>query len=210
MESNGVRNAGSPDSLVARRAWRTVLAVGALLFVPVMVACSGPAPVSQASRVNSLFSEAAAHLHRDGIGSASAHVLADSARSSGGSIVNLWVTDPAYGIGAEGRCFYLYVDPAGHGSPFSAGRCGMPRDRVVLHRITSAVAGDIVFGTTGMLAPAAVRIESPGRSAVQRVTSGYFLIPTSLSSYARYNLTLLDKNGRALHVVTDEKPTSGI
>src|ERR1700730_4375128 len=113
MESNGVRNAGSPDSMVARRAWRTVLAVGALLFVPVMAACSGPAPVSQASRVSSLFSEAAAHLHRDGIGSASAHVLADSARSSGGAIVNSWVTDPAYGIGESQASFYLYGDQRG-------------------------------------------------------------------------------------------------
>ncbi|HEX9030823.1 MAG TPA: hypothetical protein VF834_03195 [Streptosporangiaceae bacterium] len=157
-----------------------------------------------------LFTKAAAQLQRAGVGSTSAHVLADSAHFSSGSTVSLWVTAPAHGIGAAGRCFYLYVDHGGHGGPFTAGRCGMPPDRVTLHRITSAATGDIVVGTTGMLASAAVRIEAAGHSALRRVTSGYFLIPASLSSYESFNLTILDRNNRALRVVTGAKATPGL
>ncbi|HUX65603.1 MAG TPA: hypothetical protein VMV42_00515 [archaeon] len=140
-----------------------------------------------------------------------------------GTKASLWVTNPAP-LGIRSGCFYIDEQTKGGVSEYGAsgygefaciapmkgwvcttgmgGGCVQPGKQVTLER-----QGSIVIGYVGLWPARTVSVTANGIIRKLPVTLGYFILPGSLSidPASKFTITLMNKAGVSLGVVTDLK-----
>jgi hypothetical protein len=118
---------------------------------------------------------------------------------SDGTSASVWVTGPTP-EGILSRCFYIDVTGNGSVSQFGQSACGGPGRIVSLDRF-----GPIVVGDIGTLPAVNVLVNFTDLTIQVPVTSGYFVLPSAISSNsnAKFTITLMGKTGKSIGMVTD-------
>lgn len=176
--------------------------VGALFSThsSVVVSTSAPIGKTEAERVQKEFKQMSVDVAlKDRVKSVKLNPVRAGAESYlNGTKASVWVTGPTP-KGIRSRCFY--IDVTGPGSVFGLGQsaCGGPGGIVSLNRV-----GPIVVGDIGTL-PAVTVLVRVGVTVQLPVTSGYFVVPSALSSNPNttFTITMMNKAGKSIGMVTD-------
>ena len=180
------------------------IVVAVAVAVATLAGCSNqPAPTitTETDRVQQAFHRMSVDVaQKDGVTSVElTPVRAGGASFPDGTTASLWVTGPTP-TGIHSRCFYVDITVTGSLSTFGRSGCGGPGKNVSLSRDGSIVIGDIETWPAQT-----VQVSANGITAQPPVTSGYFIVPSELSTNpkAKFTIELMDGVGKSLGTVTD-------